>query len=117
MNATQAVQEPHSDGSAPMDVVRKDKELLDATRPFAEEFRLRSWWCVASTFLAMVAVLSIAAVSQSALRVIPSILGGLLFVRAFILYHDFLHGSLLRGSRLAKGFFLRLRICGTHPAG
>ena len=34
-----------------------------------------------------------------------SILGGLLIVRAFILFHDFLHGALLRKSPFAKGLF------------
>jgi omega-6 fatty acid desaturase (delta-12 desaturase) len=36
------------------------------------------------------------------LRTMGSILGGLIMARAFILYHDFMHGSMLKGSRLAK---------------
>lgn len=85
---------------------RTGKELLDATRPFAEEIRIRSWWNVASTFVILVAVLAVAAVLERwPLRIVAAVLGGLLFVRAFILFHDFLHGSLLRQSRLGQALF------------
>ena len=39
------------------------------------------------------------------LRLTASMLGAMLLVRAFILYHDFMHGSILPGSRLARAFF------------
>lgn len=39
------------------------------------------------------------------MRLAFSILGGLLMVRAFITYHDFLHGAILRDSRLASALF------------
>ncbi len=82
------------------------KKLLDATRPFAEESRIKSWWCVGSTLILLGAVLAlIAVIPWWPLRLGASVLGGLLFVRAFILFHDFMHGSLLRGSRLAKAVF------------
>jgi len=85
---------------------RTGKELFEATRPFAVEIRARSWWCVGSTFLALGAVLIIAGLAPWwPLCLGASLLGGLFFVRAFILYHDFLHGSLLRGSWLAQPFF------------
>jgi omega-6 fatty acid desaturase (delta-12 desaturase) len=85
---------------------RSDKELFEATLPFAEESRFRSWWCVGSTFSALVAALIAAAlVSWWPLRVAASVVGGLLLVRAFILFHDFHHGSLLRKSRLANALF------------
>jgi omega-6 fatty acid desaturase (delta-12 desaturase) len=35
-------------------------------------------------------------------RVVASIVGGLLMVRVFILYHDYVHGAILRRSRVAK---------------
>ncbi len=86
---------------------RSDKELFEATLPFAEESRMRSWWCVGSTFSALVAALIAAAlVSWWPLRAAASVFGGLLLVRAFILFHDFHHGSLLRKSRLANALFL-----------
>ena len=33
------------------------------------------------------------------------ILAGLTIVRMFILYHDYMHGAILRGSALAKALF------------
>lgn len=85
---------------------RTGKELLKATRPFAAEIRARSWWCVGTTFLALAgAVVVASAAPWWPLRAFAAVIGGLVFVRAFILFHDFLHGSLLRRSRLAKGLF------------
>jgi len=79
------------------------KKLLDATRPFAEESRIKSWWYLGSTLVILGAVLVLAAVLPWwPLRLAASIAGGLVLVRAFIIYHDYMHGSLLRGSRLAR---------------
>ena len=79
------------------------KKLLDATRPFAEESRIKSWWYLGSTLVILGAVLALAAVLPWwPLRLAASIAGGLVLVRAFIIYHDYMHGSLLRGSRLAR---------------
>jgi omega-6 fatty acid desaturase (delta-12 desaturase) len=39
------------------------------------------------------------------LRILSSCLAALLMVRAFITYHDYMHGSILRGSRLAWVLF------------
>ncbi len=85
---------------------RTGKELHAATRPFAAEYRIKSWWCVGSTFIALGFALILAAISPWwPVRLGASLICGLLLVRAFILYHDFLHGSLLRGSGLAKALF------------
>lgn len=78
---------------------RSGKELFDATVPFAGEFRSRSWWSVGSTLVVLVAVLTAAAIAPWwPLRLAASIIGGLVLVRVFILYHDFMHGSLLPNS-------------------
>lgn len=79
------------------------KELLKATAPFAEEDRLRSWRLFGSTFIILPALLLAAAIAPWwPLRLAASILGGLTIVRAFILYHDFMHGALLSDSKFAK---------------
>jgi omega-6 fatty acid desaturase (delta-12 desaturase) len=83
--------------------LRTGRDLIEATRPFVPEWRLRSWWHVLSTTALLLACL--AAVWQPLfwpLRLALSCVAGLLVVREFILYHDFLHGALLRGSRLAR---------------
>lgn len=82
------------------------KELLRATRMFLEQSRIRSWWYVGSTFAMLWVVLISAAVAPWwPVRLAASILGGLLLVRSFVLYHDFAHGAILRGSPVARALF------------
>lgn len=82
--------------------IRMGRELFKATEPFAVESVARSWWYVGSTFVLMIAVLTGAGiVSWWPMQVVLSLLGALLMVRAFITYHDYMHGAILRESRLA----------------
>lgn len=82
------------------------KQLLNVTRQFAVENPVRSWWAVISTLSAVGVMLALAAFAPLwPLRLLSSVIGGLLLVRSFILFHDFMHGSLLRDSRLAKPLF------------
>jgi acyl-lipid omega-6 desaturase (Delta-12 desaturase) len=92
------------------DTSRNGKKLLDLTRPYAEECRIKSWWCLGSTLVILATLLVLAAVLPwCPLRLGASVLAGLVMVRTFILYHDFAHGSLLSGSRLATMIL--------HPVG
>ena len=82
------------------------KALLAATRAFAEESPARSWLEVAVTFGLVFAGLG------AQLRPLPvwlhlllAVVQGGLIVRAFILYHDHLHGALLRSSPPARVLF------------
>lgn len=85
---------------------RTGKTLFEATRPFAVERSRESWWVTMSTIAILGVVLTVAGVAPWwPLRLVASLLGGLLFVRAFILYHDFMHGSLLRRSRAGRMVF------------
>ena len=91
---------------APMPTERADRELQQATRPFAQQSPARSWWHVGSTFaLVACALAGAAAAPWWPVRVMASMTGALLLVRAFILYHDFMHGSILPGSKLARVLF------------
>jgi len=82
--------------------LRVGRELLAATRPFAQESRLKSWWYVGSTFSLLILVLGLAgALPWWPLRLLLSLLGALLMVRTFIAFHDYLHGAILRNSRAA----------------
>ena len=86
----------HSNG------IRIGQQLIKATAPFAVEDVAKSWWLVASTFSLMIAVLVGAAIIPWwPLRLMLSVLGALIMVRAFITYHDYMHGAILRTSRLA----------------
>jgi acyl-lipid omega-6 desaturase (Delta-12 desaturase) len=86
------------------DIVPRDgPQLVEASRTYMERSRLESWWHLGSTLVLMVAALAMAASFASwPARVAGSMLGGLLIVRAFILFHDFMHNSLLHDSRVAK---------------
>jgi len=85
---------------------RTDKLLIDATRPFAVENRAASWWYLVSTMAILALFTAVAALAPwSPLRAVSSLLAGLVVVRGFILYHDAMHGALLRNSRVARALF------------
>lgn len=86
--------------------IRLGPALLKATVPFAVESVAKSWWYVVSTFVLLIITLVGAGWAPwSPLRTALSVLGALLMVRAFITYHDFMHGAILRNSRLAWVLF------------
>jgi omega-6 fatty acid desaturase (delta-12 desaturase) len=85
---------------------RSDREILDATRPFARDARARSWAHVAVSF-ALLGGAGAAAVASPwwPLRIAASLIEGLTLVRIFILFHDFQHSAILRGSVAARVLF------------
>ncbi len=86
--------------------VRTGKELIDATRPFAQENLLRSWWALGSTFaLIFAGVFALAQPLPWPIRLALAVVQSLLVVRGFVLYHDHVHTALLRGSPLARAIF------------
>lgn len=104
----QTMIEPREDGDLPEHSagIRIGPELLKATAPFAVETVSKSWRYVVTAFVLLAAALAGAGWAPWwPLRVVLSVLGGLLMVRAFITYHDFMHGAILRGSRLAWALF------------
>jgi len=85
---------------------RADRDLHDATTAFAHGSAARSWWHVGSTFVLLAGILTAAAlVPWWPVRAVLSVLAAMVMVRAFILYHDFQHGAILPGSRLARAIF------------
>ncbi len=82
---------------------RFGRELLEATSPFAGEIRSRSWWLVGWT-LALVGLLLMAAALAPwwPFRGLFSVLGGFVMIRAFIMFHDYMHGAILRKSLLGR---------------
>jgi omega-6 fatty acid desaturase (delta-12 desaturase) len=85
------------------DSTNRSKALIDATRPFAAEQPLRSYAALASA-LALGASFATAAVLAPwwPVRALASVGEGLIIVRLFIIYHDFMHGAILRDSLLAR---------------
>lgn len=85
---------------------REGRELIDATKPFTKETVSRSWWYTGSTFVILAGLLFVAARAPYwPLQLLASVVAGMVMVRGFILYHDFMHGALLKGSKLAKFIF------------
>jgi omega-6 fatty acid desaturase (delta-12 desaturase) len=79
------------------------KELILATKPFAKEIRSKSWFYALSTiFLIGIALTATILIPYFSVKIIFSLVAGLLMVRMFIIYHDHQHHSILTHSRLAN---------------
>ena len=95
---------------------RTGRELLKATETFAVESVSKSWWLVGSTFSLMIAALIGAGISPWwPLQIALSAFAGLLLVRAFITYHDYMHRAILRDSKIAKWLFRLYAIFALTP--
>ncbi|MBJ6764174.1 fatty acid desaturase [Myxococcaceae bacterium JPH2] len=83
------------------------KDLITRTRPFAQPDGARARWNIASTVLALAGAMVMAAAAPwLPLRILGGVLEALILVRAFILYHDFMHGALVPGaSKLTQAMF------------
>ncbi|MFT4689016.1 MAG: omega-6 fatty acid desaturase (delta-12 desaturase) [Limisphaerales bacterium] len=82
--------------------MRSGKELILATKPFAQDSTIRSWWCVLSTGgLLLAAMVGTILLEQLELRIASSVLAGLFALRFFVIYHDHQHLAILSRSRLA----------------
>lgn len=76
---------------------------MQATRPFATDSTIKSWWCVSSTAFLLAAAFAGALIHFHWIaRSACSIASGLLLVRMFVLYHDQQHHAILPRSRLAE---------------
>lgn len=83
-----------------------DSDLVKLTRSYAQENRVLSWWYVTSAFFLLFSAITVVLYIESTLlRLCISVLISLLFVRTFILYHDFYHRAILRKSRIASVLF------------
>ena len=95
---------------------RTDREILDATRAFAVDDTRTSVLALVTTLGLLACLLALAAFAHSSLvRAAASIVAGLTIVRMFILYHDHMHGALLRRSRLARAVFATYGVLALTP--
>ncbi len=91
-------------------------DLIRATRAYAEESRSRSWWELVSTMFSLAALLvGTGFAPWWPLQLLGSILSALVFTRWFVIYHDYMHGSILRKSRLAHAIFTPFGILAMTP--
>jgi acyl-lipid omega-6 desaturase (Delta-12 desaturase) len=88
--------------------MKEGKELILATKPYATDQTLRSWWCVLSTTFLLLATLTGTLAPWPLFgKAICSLLAGLLILRLFVIYHDQQHHAILPNSRLAD-IYMRL---------
>lgn len=79
------------------------KQLILATKVFAKEDRRKSWWYALSTLALLLAAMALAFWAPWwQLKVGAGIAQGLLIVRFFVIYHDYLHHTILQKSALAN---------------
>lgn len=96
--------------------LQAEQALIRASRTYAEESVATSWWHVLSTLGALAVAITLAgAAPWWPLRAAGVVLEALVLVRTFILFHDYMHGSLLRSSRPAKWLFHTLGVLMLTP--
>lgn len=82
---------------------RTGSDLILATKPFAKDSTLESWWHVLSTaFLLLAALAGTHWNFNFAGKAVCSVLSGLLLLRFFVIYHDQQHHAILPRSRAAE---------------
>ncbi len=82
------------------------KELILATRKYAQEDQVRSGFALLSTTTLLIALYAGAIVNvHIVLQIACSLFAALVSVRMFIIYHDYMHGTILKHSGLAKVVF------------
>lgn len=93
------------------------ESLHAKTKAYAKDYPWRSWWTILSTaFLLAAASVGTFPVAPLALRIVCSILTGLLMVRLFVIYHDQQHHAILPKSRLADLFMRVFGIWALSPS-
>jgi omega-6 fatty acid desaturase (delta-12 desaturase) len=97
--------------------MRTGKELVLATKQFAADSTVRSWWCILSTALLLAGTVAGTLWNiPLAGRIVCSLLAGLLLLRLFVIYHDQQHQAILPHSRLADGLMKFFGILSISPS-
>jgi omega-6 fatty acid desaturase (delta-12 desaturase) len=81
-----------------------DRQLLIDSRRYASEQIGKSWWHFSTTLLALAISSLVAGLSDPLwLRLLASLVTGLVLVRVFIVYHDYQHQAMFKNSPVARG--------------
>ncbi len=98
--------------------MKSGKELILATKPFATEFRWKSWFFTLSTLFLLAGLnLIIFLAFPFALRLSASVMLGFLIVRMFVIYHDYQHHAILQNSIIADILFYLFGLYVLAPPG
>ena len=92
--------------------MRSGKQLIADSKKFSVEYRSRSWAELLSTLVLAALFFSAGFIDviPLAVRIFTSIVCGLLYVRLFVIYHDFQHRAILLNSPVAHGIMILLGI-------
>lgn len=83
--------------------MRTGKELILATKPYCKENRFRSWLETIITLSLLIIFLGATFLQLPFfIRILLTLITGLLYVRMFVIYHDYQHHAILQKSTLAK---------------
>ncbi len=96
---------------------RTASELTLATRRFAKDNPIQSWWVILSTAaLLVVALAGTLWQIHLGIQISCSIVAGLLLTRLFVIYHDQQHHAILPHSRLAEGVMWIFGVLAISPS-
>lgn len=85
--------------------MRSGPELVKASNIYTEEDLPRSWRLLAITLLCWGILFLIAIAAPFwPLQMVAGVVEGLVIIRLFIFYHDYLHGAILRNSKLGAAY-------------
>jgi len=92
------------------------KELILATKKYAYDEPAKSWYHTLSTLVLLILSITCALYPFHVMvRLFFSLLTALLLVRIFVIYHDFLHFTILRKSRIARYLFTFIGLYMLNP--
>ena len=97
--------------------LKTGKEIILATKPYASDSTLRSWWHVLSTGGLLIAAMAGTVWNlHLAGKIVCSILAGLLYLRMFVIFHDQQHLAILPNSRAAEWLMRVFGILSLSPS-
>jgi len=106
-----------ADSIQPASKIRTGVELILATKPFAFDDTLKSWWIILSTTVLWLAAMTGTFWNLHPLgQIVCSVLSGLLMLRMFVIYHDQQHHAILPKSKVAEGFMNVFGILALSPS-
>ena len=96
---------------------RTGSDLILATKPYAKDSTVESWWHVFSTGIFLAAALAGTHWNFNlAGKAACSVLAGLLLLRSFVIYHDQQHHAILPRSRVAEALMRVFGILSLSPS-
>lgn len=93
------------------------KQLILATKPFANETRWKSWYYTLSTIAILLGLYAgTVFIPFLPAQILCSVMSGLVIVRLFVIYHDFQHHTILHRSATANALFTAFGVFILAPA-